>query len=147
MTPETPELKKGRGRPRGAGGRLPTMTIRLTKGGEFHLEALKALFPEANRSMLVRTAFDIAVQNPVEFAKEVGRSYEDHGPLGVFRSAIGLAHLTSSTPICVGVATFRVEPGQHSQYRVMIGQQSPALILEASLRLFRKKAEKHSTPE
>lgn len=141
----TSESKNGRGRPRRPGGRLATMTIRLTKGGAIHIEALKELFPETNRGMLLRTAFDLAVQYPEELAEELKQGFEDHSSLGSFRSAINLANLTSSSPVTQGVASFRMEPEQRSQYQVMIGQQSPALVLEASLRLFHRKAEGHQT--
>ena len=145
MTPEA-KVGKGRGRPRRAGGNLATMSIRLTQSGAIHIRALQTIFPGTNQSMLLRTAFDIAVQYPTELAEEIRRGFEDHRPLGVFRSALGLENLTSSSPVSEGVASFRMEPKQHAQYRVMIGQQSPALILEASLRLFRRKVEEHSPP-
>ena len=141
MTPEA-KTGKGRGRPRRAGGaKLPSTTIRLSRGGAIHIRALQVIFPGSNQSMLLRTAFDIAAQYPTELEKEIKRGFEDHGPLGVFRSALGLANLTCSSPVCEGVASFRMEPEQHAQYRATIGQQSPTLVLEASLRLFRRKAE------
>ena len=142
------KANKGRGRPRRAGGaKLPSTCIRLSQGGAIHLEALKTLFPGSNRSKLLRTAFDIAAQFPTELVKEINRGFEDHGPLGFFRSALRLENLTCSSPVCKGVASFRMEPEQHAQYQTTIGQQSPTLVLEASLRLFRRKAEEQLKPE
>lgn len=138
-----PTPKKGPGRPRRYGKKMPTMTIRLSTGSERYLQELMTQFALSNQSALVRTALDLATSDEQGLAKEIQTGFDDLSPLGVFRKGVGLASLKGPSPSITGVVSFRYEEADHDKYFSLLYRPGVhrAMILEAALRLFYKKAQ------